>query len=321
VNRAAAVALGAAAGYGAERAVMRLERGRPDVAAAHDFSPLPDTLHHTVHTDDGGHIHVVERGEGRPVLLLHGVTLSAVTWHYQLLDLAGELRVLAMDHRGHGRSIAGEGGYPLERLGQDVRAVLEELDLRDAVLAGHSMGGMVLQRFLVDHPEVVAERVRAVALIGTLAHAGLPLPGWELLAAVATPAAARGLRLAGRLPGGYVPSTDLSYLITRLGLGRSPSPTHVELTRAMVAATPADVLADLWTGIMGWDVREELHSVVVERAIVAVGTKDRICPPRDAKEIAAHLRGAELRSFPGAGHQLMLERRDEVDGILRELAC
>ena len=133
-----------------------------------------DVEHHFVPVDDGGRIHAVERGSGPPVVLVHGVTLGVAAWVPQLHQLARTHRVVAVDQRGHGQSIAGDGGYSLERLAADLSCVLGALELRGAVVVGHSMGGMVTQLLALDHPEAVAERVAGLVLVATTAGPLLP---------------------------------------------------------------------------------------------------------------------------------------------------
>jgi pimeloyl-ACP methyl ester carboxylesterase len=66
-----------------------------------------DVCHRVVPMRDGGESHLIERGDGPPLVLLHGANLSAEVWSYQLRDLAESHRVIALDLRGHGRSSAG----------------------------------------------------------------------------------------------------------------------------------------------------------------------------------------------------------------------
>src|SRR5260221_2370404 len=131
---------------------------------------------------DGGTIHVVSEGSGPPIVLSHGVTLSVRTWVRQLETLPAQgFRVVALDHRGHGDSKLVDTGFSIDNLGDDVRSVLEALDLHDAVLVGHSMGGIAVQSFLIRHPEIAAERVKGVVLLSTLAR--VPLSGARAKAA------------------------------------------------------------------------------------------------------------------------------------------
>ena len=308
---------GVAAGYAAER--LLLGRLHPRVVAdPRAFEPPDDAVHRDIPLSDGGSLHIVERGEGRPLVLLHGITLSALTWHYQLQDLAGDFRVIAVDHRGHGSSKAGDGGWELGRLALDVRELLEDLDLRDAIVVGHSMGGMITLRFALDHADVRRERVAGVVLMSTSGTPVHRLAAWKALTEVITPSIKRGLALGDRLPGGLFPASDLSYLVFRVGMGQGASPEHVELNRLMTASTPVSVWSELMSGVVGFDVSDRFHEIDVP-ALVLVGTRDVLTPPAAARAMVAGLPAARpLVAFPGAGHMLMLERRADVaDELVR----
>jgi pimeloyl-ACP methyl ester carboxylesterase len=123
----------------------------------------------SVLTNDGVRIHYVEAGEGEPVVLLPGFAQSALEFDKQIADLSRDYRVIAMDHRGHGRSDKPEYGYRVSRLAADLRELLLSLDLHDVVLLGHSLGCSVIWSYwdlfggdrirrliLVDQPAVVA---------------------------------------------------------------------------------------------------------------------------------------------------------------------
>src|SRR5205085_4892042 len=139
-----------------------------------------------VPTPDGGEISATvagaEHGDGRTFVLVHGWTNDRRIWAPvgRLLVERGH-RVVLYDQRGHGSSRAGRDGLTIEALGDDMAAVLEYLDARDAVVAGHSMGGMAAQAFAIAHPEVLADRVAAVALVSTAcSDLGVPGPGGRL---------------------------------------------------------------------------------------------------------------------------------------------
>ena len=308
---------GIVAGYAAERVLLGRVHPRvvPDPSA---FEPPADAVHREVSLSDGGSLHLVERGHGRPLVLLHGITLSALTWHYQLQDLADRFRVIAVDHRGHGTSRAGDGGWELARLALDVRELLEDLDLRDAIVVGHSMGGMVTMQFALDHAEVRRERVAGLVLMSTSGTPVHRLAAWKALTDVVTPSVKRGLALGDRLPGGMFPASDLSYLVFRVGMGKGASPEHVELNRVMTASTPVSVWSELMSGVVGFDVSDRFHEIDAP-TLVLVGTRDLLTPPAAARSLVAGLPSARpLVAYPGAGHMLMLERRHEVaEGLVR----
>ena len=110
-----------------------------------------------------------ETDPARPtVMLLHGWMVTAdLNWHgaYDALVDAG-YRVLAIDHRGHGRGLRAMAPFRLADCAADAAAVLRELDVAPAVVVGYSMGGVIAQVMARDHPEVMS----GLVLSGTCQH-------------------------------------------------------------------------------------------------------------------------------------------------------
>ncbi|KAA3438720.1 alpha/beta fold hydrolase [Rufibacter hautae] len=103
---------------------------------------------------------------GRPVVLIHGWPLSKEMWEYQVDDLVSAgLRVIAYDRRGFGHSAKPWQGYDYDSLTEDLRDILEQLDLRDAVLVGFSMGGGEAVRYLSRYG---SERVSKLVLVSAV---------------------------------------------------------------------------------------------------------------------------------------------------------
>jgi pimeloyl-ACP methyl ester carboxylesterase len=258
-------------------------------------------------------LYTISRGEGPPVLFAHGVTLSSRVFAKQFASFpeAG-FRAVAFDARGHGESQMGESGHSIENLGEDIRTVLEHLDLRDVVLVGHSMGGMGVQSFLVHHPAIAAERVKGVVLLSTAAR--MPMSGArrtrglvETLSAV-TPDA-----------GMFMRQKNLGLLLARIGFGEQPYASHVEATRQMLGACSKATIRDASKALLQLDFTEQLPSFAIPTLIV-VGTHDAITPPSDSHLMAELIPGAELVELPGAGHMLMYERTEELDELIVDFA-
>ncbi len=137
---------------------------------AHDALPPSRSL--TVAAADGTALHTEIFGppDGYPIVLTHGIVCAIRSWAYQIAHLATEYRVIAFDHRGHGRSgVPRRGGYSLEHLASDLDAVLEATVAphERAVLAGHSMGGIAIAAWSQHYRDKVRQRADAVALINT----------------------------------------------------------------------------------------------------------------------------------------------------------
>jgi len=309
-------AAGAATAGGAAYAAARHRRGRGPVDLS-EFD-LPDDLdHRTVDVDDGGRIHIVEAGRGRPIVLLHGVTLSVLTWTYQLRDLSDRYHVIAVDQRGHGVSEHGRGGLTIERMAADVASLVEQLDLRDAIVVGHSMGGFVAQQLALDHPEAAA-RISGLILLSTAAAIGQGVPGWDLMMRFFEPGAS-AVRLSQWRPGGWLPAGDVGMAVTRLSFGSKPSAEHVALAHRMTGSIGGAMLAELTPGIARFDIRRRLGEIAVP-TLVITGSRDLITPPRLGAAIARGIPGAEFEVVPHGGHMLMLERRDWLNARITAFA-
>ncbi len=316
--RGAGIAAGVAgvmagAAYGAQRLVAARVRSRPDDDAARALE-APIYLDHRLDTFDRGSIYVVEAGEGPPIVLSHGVTLSVRTWFHQLEELPKEgFRVVAYDHRGHGQSVLGEAGHSVENLAEDVNTVVTGLDLRGAVLVGHSMGGVAVQAFVARYPKVVQERVAGIVLLSTLAY---------------TPFGSRSTRTKARLERmtKHAPDStrlwnapNLGLVVARLGFGKDPHPSHVELVRRMMAECPPETRLDAPRALVGLDLTPDLPEFRVPTLVVG-GTADLLTLPAESRRMARLIPGARLELFEDAGHMLMLERTTELDELIVKFA-
>jgi len=159
-------------------------------------------------------------GSGQPVVFSHGWPLTADAWEDQMLFLASPgYRCIAHDRRGHGRSTQPWDGNDMDTYADDLAALVEELDLRNVVLVGHSTGGGEVVRYLARHgTERVAKalKVRPDQIALQPAHESLyhgeltldqilfmrPVPGWSRYR---TPIEGLYLCGSGTHPGGGIP--------------------------------------------------------------------------------------------------------------------
>jgi len=120
----------------------------------------------TINTKDGTKIFYKDWGTGQPIVFSHGWPLSADDWDGQMLYF-GNLgyRVIAHDRRGHGRSDQTWGGNDMNTYADDLAELFEKLDLKDAILVGHSTGGGEVARYLGKHG---TKRVAKAALISAI---------------------------------------------------------------------------------------------------------------------------------------------------------
>src|SRR5205085_2308482 len=120
----------------------------------------------TITVKDGTTIYYRDWGKGQVVTFSHGWPLSSDAWDGQMMFLAQNgFRVVAHDRRGHGRSSQAWSGNDMDGYADDLAALIEALDLKDATLVGHSTGGGEVTRYIGRHG---TKRVAAAILIGAV---------------------------------------------------------------------------------------------------------------------------------------------------------
>ena len=104
---------------------------------------------------DGRRLTTWDRGEGTPVLLIHGVGTSGALWQADLADLAANCRLIVYDRRGYGASSESPGDWKAHR--DDAAALLDKLDAKPAVVVGYSGGAMIALDLALQRPDLVRE--------------------------------------------------------------------------------------------------------------------------------------------------------------------
>ncbi len=257
---------------------------------------------HFLTTPDGGTLHVVERGAGLPVVLLHGHGANLGTFGWMADGLAAaECRVVTIDLRGFGSSSAAPTTLDLTGLVDDVVAVLDELDLHDVILVGHSMGGGVALGVAAWRPAVAASRLRGLVLVNSAARGPadtrrnrvrMRALEWE------------GLERLGRHP-------RHGLALARWNFGDAPSRVQVEAAQAIGLGSPVARRQGLTERLLGTDLSEQLADVRLP-VLVLGGSRDRVVAPQESVRLGELLPDARVEILEGAGHMLPIERAREV---------
>jgi pimeloyl-ACP methyl ester carboxylesterase len=261
-------------------------------------------------------------------VLAHGITCAIRAWAYQIDDLAADYRVIAFDHRGHGRSgIPRRGGYSLHHLASDVDAVLEATLApgERALIAGHSMGGIAIAAWSDRYRHKVEARADAVALINTttgdLLREVRVLPTPAPFAATRVLVARSLVNAFGSFALPFAARRAARELISVLAVGTDAAPAIAALIYELFAATPPagrGGCAKMLTDSLGRR-HLSLAGLTVPTLVVA-SERDRLTPLIQSRRIAAAAPNlVELVVLPG-GHCAMLERPAEVNRELRALA-
>ncbi len=225
----------------------------------------------TVRVADRGEFFVRDTGgDGAVVMLLHGWIASAdLNWWAAYGDLAkAGYRVLAIDHRGHGRGLRPLVPFRLADCAADAAAVLRAVDGAPAVVVGYSMGGAIAQLVSRDHPDVVG----GLVLSGTAQH-------WQ------DPASRRAFRTMGVL-GLMLALAPRSTLRAGLRRARIPENERAVWLQSELTRHAARDIAEAGRELGRFDSRPWLGEVRAPVAVV-VTTRDELVPVRKQREMAA----------------------------------
>jgi pimeloyl-ACP methyl ester carboxylesterase len=329
------VVTGAAAGYLAERALLRPrfqtvqptdEIGR--LTGEQNYLRGPEDVRLLVETYEPAR--PLSTPPVPEIVLSHGFSLSGRCWHEQVAALRDRFRLVTYDQPGHGRSSAPRSGtYSLDLLADSLATVIQ--DATDAergrlLLVGHSMGGMAVLAFARRHRELFASRVGALLLLSTTARSGTEDLVFGMGIQLIVRAQRNVERVAGlfgdrarRLARVYRASSDLSFALTReIGLARDADPRYVELTEQLILDTELETVGKLAPVLLSMDEDETLANVSIPTVIVN-GVEDRITPMAHARHMAEVNPDVELIELPGVGHMTPLEAHDVVNALIMRL--
>ena len=267
----------------------------------------------TIATKDGAEIYYKDWGTGQPVVLSHGWPLSSDAWAGQMLFLAQQgYRAIAHDRRGHGRFSQTSSGNDMDTYADDLAALIDQLDLRNAVLVGHSTGGGEVTRYVGRYGTKRVEKVVLIAAVPPL-----------LLKTEANP---EGLPIE-------------VFDVLRSGLAKDPSQFYRDFAIMFYGANRAGakvtqgMLDQFWLWSMQGslksvyecikafsetDFTEDLKKFDVP-TLVLHGEDDQVVPVRDsAKKSAKLIRGATEIYYPGGAHGITATQPDRVNADLLE---
>jgi non-heme chloroperoxidase len=265
----------------------------------------------TITTKDGTRIYYKDWGSGQPVVFSHGWPLSADAWDGQMVFLGERgYRVIAHDRRGHGRSSQTWSGNDMDTYADDLAQLFEALDLKDAVLVGHSTGGGEVTRYIGRHG---TGRVAKVVLLSAVPPlmlktdanpGGLPIEVFD------------GIRAAtfNNRSQFFMDLTMAFYSYNREGAKISQGVRDSFWLQGMQAGIKSAL--DCIKQFSETDFTEDLKKFDVP-TLIAHGDDDQIVPIGASAMLSSKLvKNAILKIYPGGPHGLATTRQDEFNADL-----
>jgi non-heme chloroperoxidase len=265
----------------------------------------------TINTKDGTSIFYKDWGKGQPIVFSHGWPLSADAWDEQLFYFASNgYRAIAHDRRGHGRSSQPWNGNDMDTYSDDLAALFEKLELRDAIVVGHSTGGGEVTRYLGRHG---TRQVAKAAIVGAIPPlmlkteanpGGLPIAAFDQIREGLTKDKAQFYR-------------DLAFPF--YGANRPESKVTQGLRDQFWRQSMQAGFKGAYDCIREFsesDFHEDLKKIDIP-VLVLHGDDDQIVPFKDSAPLSSKLlKRSTLKVYPGAPHGLTATHRDQFNADL-----
>jgi len=291
----------------ADTAPLRDTRIALFITVAADSS-LADNFAMPTATLNGASIHFRDKGKGMPVLLLHGFPLSHRMWDAQVDALAVNDRAIAPDFRGFGQSTNPEGAFTIEKLADDVHALVQHLGLGAFVLGGLSMGGYVALAYAAKYPATL----RGLMLFDTKAEGDSD---------EARQTRDKMIELTRRQGARPVATTMLGKLIPESSAEGRPQLVR-DLKQMMESTNPETIAHALAAMRDRPDYTSTLGRIAVPTLIV-VGEEDAITPPEVMTLLHEQIPQSVMQTIPSSGHMTPMEQPQlvthAIEGYLGEV--
>ena len=227
-----------------------------------------------------------------PLVFLHGIGGAARAWRSQISRFGDRYRAIAWDMPGYG------GSAPLDNvniatLADALQDFLQQIGAGRPILVGHSIGGMIVQQWLIKHPRAAA----GVVLAQTSPAFGKAEGDWQKQFIEA--------RL-GPLDRGETMKTLAPTLVKEL-VGDNPDPDGMQLARDCMASVPEASYRAMMLALLGFDQRKALGNIAVP-ALVLSGSKDKNAPAPMMAKMATYIPASTYVELEGAGHLVNLEQ-------------
>jgi pimeloyl-ACP methyl ester carboxylesterase len=235
------------------------------------------------------------QGKGKPLVLVHGAGGTSAYWFNQFSELSKKLRVVTIDLPSHGKSERLKRKPSIGLYAEHVVDFMNQLNLGEVTVLGHSMGGVVAQQIALKHPKIL----RKLIIVDSAAKFGVQ---HDLVNSMRSGADFDPIEFASRF---FSPKTlrkaDILSLLQ-------------QMTQGMITSFDPSVLADDFELTGKVDLRRRLNEIAIPTLIVHGA--DDIVPLQSARFLHENIKGSILEIVPDAGHLVMIEKPNEFNEII-----
>ncbi|KYH24124.1 proline iminopeptidase [Halalkalicoccus paucihalophilus] len=263
-----------------------------------------------IEVENGVELLVENWGSGTPIVFVHGWPLSHRMFEYQYIQLPREgIQCIGIDLRGYGQSSKPWSEYDFDMFADDLKNVLDELDLEDVVLAGFSMGGGVVTRYMGRHN---GDHVGKVVMIG----AASPV----LAKKSDFPEGVDEDAFMDLAKGCYEDRAKVSSDFASSMFHSEPSPELKGWLQNMSMESSPQAMADSIEAVGEMDLRSDLADISVP-TLICHSIHDQACPfELTAEKLHEGIENSELVRFEESEHALFYEEREKLNEKLVEFA-
>ncbi|MHA1269555.1 MAG: alpha/beta fold hydrolase [Candidatus Helarchaeota archaeon] len=232
------------------------------------------------------------------IILIHGWTADHNRWKDQVEVLKDNYRVITPDLRGHGKSDKDESiDYSsINILSDDLKGLMDNLNIQKAIIAGHSMGGMTVMQFTLDYPE----KVEKLILVDTIAKFSYSF-GRKLLTGISN----------------ILPYNSFIKLQISRAFRKGWDKEQINKLTELALQNPKYVVYRFYKAMKKFNVLEKLSNIKVPTLIIH-GEKDIQLPLDQAKKIHEQISGSKLVVIEEAGHEVIVEEPEKVVNAILE---
>ncbi len=267
------------------------------------FKPIEGQIE-KVEMPDGTSIHTITSGKGKTTILLaHGYGFNHLEWNILVERLTElEYQTIVFDQRGHGKSTIGQEGISSSAMASDYKHLVEHFNLENCILVGHSMGGFLSMKCLLDHPEIQHKNIKSCVLMATFAG---DVNKNNFQNRLQIPLIKSGLLQK------LIQWKPIGTLFGKSLLGDTSTPDVIDWIITVFLEQDHSKLVPILQAFAEESYYDSLKNISIPCAVV-IGDKDATTPPFHTDNIVKEIPNTKRIDIKGKGHCLNVEAPEEI---------